>query len=114
MKRLFPISIVLVLSLLCISCSPTDGFDGGHAISKEDLESMSAALFDGENVPTESAPAYSHREPNTYYWTENGHVYHKYRDCIYLKNADRVKSGSLIVAQANGKESPCSSCCGVD
>ena len=103
-----------ILLLLLPSCSSTGDFDGGKPITKDDLESMSAALFDGENLPAESAPAYSHREPNTYSWTENGRVYHKYRDCIYLENADRVKSGSLIVAQANGKESPCSSCCGVD
>ena len=104
--------LIAVLPLLLTACTPTDGFDGGHPISKEDLESLSAELFTEESDPVETRPPYTDREPNTYYWTENSRVYHRYRDCVHLKNAKQIESGSLISAKAAGLDTPCSSCSG--
>ena len=111
MRKLF--SILLILLLLPLpACNPADGFEAGRPISREELESISASLFAETGEPPDTAPVYTDREPNTYYWTKNGHVYHKYRDCPHLKHAKEIESGSLISAEAGGRNSPCSTCCG--
>ena len=112
MRRIIPI-LTLLLLLLFPSCTYSDGFSAGQPISKDELASISAELFTqgGEPVSdTEESPKYTDREPNTYYWTENGSVYHKYRDCYYLQNAESVKSGTVLTARTNGKERVCTEC----
>jgi hypothetical protein len=110
MRRVIPV-LLTVLLLLLSACSPADGFEEGRPISKEELESISAALFGETGEPADTAPLLTDREPNTYYWTKSGRVYHKYRDCPYLKNAKEIESGGLISAESQGRESPCSLCC---
>ena len=114
MRRLIPLCLILTLTLTLIlsACTPTKGFDGGRPITREDLESMSSACFPDGDSADESSPVYTDREPNTYYWTDGGTVYHKYRDCIHLKNVRSIRSGSLISARADGRSKGCSSCCG--
>ena len=108
MKKLL---FLMIICLLLPSCHSGNEFDGGRPISKEELESISAALFGETGEPADTAPLLTDREPNTYYWTKSGRVYHKYRDCPYLKNAKEIESGGLISAESQGRESPCSLCC---
>lgn len=112
MRRIIPI-LTLLLLLLLPSCTYSDGFSAGQPITKDELASISAELFTqgGEPVSdTEESPKYTDREPNTYYWTENGSVYHKYRDCRHLQNAESVEYGALLTAEKAGKERLCSEC----
>ena len=113
-RPLSPILLTLLLALLLslCACAPNDGFNAGQPITKEELESLAASLLTEEGSSPESSPGYSDREPNTYYWTPNGKVHHPYRDCVHLKNAREVESGSLISARGNGRETPCSECFG--
>ena len=108
MRRIIPILIPLLL--LLPSCTPSDGFAAGHPLTKDELAALSAELFTEGDEPSEAAPHYTDREPNTYYWTESGGVYHKYRDCRYLKDSEDVKSGTVLTARTNGKERLCSEC----
>lgn len=45
----------------------------------------------------------------TYYWTDDGDVYHLYHDCQSLKNSTKVHSGDLIEAE-DYKERACKFC----
>ena len=88
MRRFIPI-LTAALLLLLPSCAPSDGFSAGRPVSKDELASISAELFTQGEEPvsgTGDEPTYTDREPNTYYWTESGSVYHKYRDCRHLKD----------------------------
>lgn len=114
MRRFIPI-LTAALLLLLPSCAPSDGFSAGRPLSKEELASISAELFTQVEEPVsdtekESEPTYTDREPNTYYWTESGSVYHKYRDCYHLKNATSIESGTKLTAEKAGKERLCSEC----
>ena len=44
------------------------------------------------------------------YYTEGGAVYHKDRNCTYLKNSTHVLEGALEGAVVAGKNRPCSRC----
>ena len=98
------LSFLLLMSLT--ACSTAHEFEGGKPINIEDLESMSAALFQTEALsPTETDI------PGTVYWTESGQVYHRDRNCPYLAKASSVKSGPVSNAvQLYGKDHPCSAC----
>ena len=112
MRRILPVCIALFL-LLLPSCTPSDNFSAGQPLTKDELAALSSELFtQGEEPVSEAdtAPKYTDREPNTVYWTKNGSVYHKYRDCYYLQNAESVKSGTVLTARTNGKERACSEC----
>ena len=109
MRRILSLSIILRV-LLLPSCASSDGFSAGQPLTKDELASLSAELFTASEEPGETSPTYTDREPNTVYWTENGSVYHKYRDCYHLRNAKTVKSGTVLTARTNGKERVCSEC----
>lgn len=112
MRRFIPI-LTAALLLLLPSCAPSDGFSAGRPVSKDELASISAELFTQGEEPvsgTGDEPTYTDREPNTYYWTESGSVYHKYRDCRHLKDATSIESGALLTAEQAGKERLCSEC----
>lgn len=102
----FPVLLLVLASLLFLSaCTVDDGFDAGHPITPEELESL-AALYGSED--TEQLPA----EGDTVYWTEGGSVCHRDRDCRYLKKSQNIKSGSYTAACQNGKDALCSACGG--
>lgn len=114
MRRFIPI-LTAALLLLLPSCAPSDGFSAGRPLSKDELASISAELFTQVEEPVsdtekESEPTYTDREPNTYYWTESGSVYHKYRDCYHLKDAESIECGARLTAEKAGKERLCSEC----
>ena len=105
MRRFFPLFTTVIAVLLLTACAQTDRFEGGRPISREDLESMSAALFETES-PTESEP----HSPSVVYWTEGGSVYHRDPHCSHLAKADKVSSGYVGNAIMYGKDRPCSLC----
>ena len=109
MRRLISCVVLAVVLLSVTACTPTHDFDAGRPISREELESMSAALFDTE-APTEGETD----PPGTVYWTAGGSVYHRDRNCRHLSDATDVKSGLVGNARMYGKDNPCSVCGGED
>ena len=101
----FPVLLLTLISLLFLSaCTVDDGFDAGHPITPEELESLADQYGGGEM----QAPA----EGDTVYWTEGGSVCHRDRGCRYLKNSQNILSGSYTAACQNGKDALCSACGG--
>ena len=105
MKKLLPL---LTICLLLASCHSGGEFDGGRPISKEELASLSAELFNdtAEPAPDNGTILYM------VYWSDGGSVYHYASDCRHLKDAKSVHAGSIREAQENGKEKACSACAG--
>jgi len=59
----------------------------------------------------ESSTKHDHEESDTpVYWTENGGVYHLFRDCSYIKSSAEVISGTVEEANDAGKSDACSRC----
>ena len=99
---------LLLTALLAVltACSASHEFHGGAPLGREDLESMSAALFDEETTASAETDA-----PGTVYWTEDGEVYHLDRSCPYLAKSAHIKSGPRNNAvMLYGKDRPCSAC----
>lgn len=104
--RRFILCVILTLPLLTLSaCAPSHEFEGGRPISREELESMSEALFETE-APTEGETSL----PGIVYWTDSGSVYHRDPNCRHLTKAEKVKSGYIGNAEMYGKDRPCSVC----
>ena len=99
--------IMIICTALLTACTPTDDFEAGRPVDREELASLSAELFTGAEEPA-TADGFSTRE--TVYWTEGGSVYHRDRDCYHLKRAKNVVSGSVKNAWKHGKERVCSAC----
>ena len=96
--------ILLIASLLLLlpSCAPSDDFQGGRPITKEDLESMSSALFETTSEPSDTETV----EPDpdrTVYWLESGSVYHSDADCSHIAGKENVKQSTAEEAEANGR-----------
>ena len=108
MKKLL---VLLIICLLLPSCHSGNEFDGGRPISKEELASLSAELFNDTSEPAQPAPG----DGNTLYmvyWSDGGSVYHYAMDCRHLKDSKSIRAGSIRDAQENGKEKACSTCAG--
>ncbi len=58
----------------------------------------------------ESSTKHDHQESTPVYWTENGGVYHLFRDCSYIKSSAEVISGTVEEANDAGKSDACSRC----
>lgn len=58
----------------------------------------------------ESSTKPDHQESTPVYWTENGGVYHLFRDCSYIKSSAEVISGTVEEANDAGKSDACSRC----
>ena len=99
--------IMIICTALLTACTPTDDFEAGRPVDREELASLSAELFTEAEEPA-TADGFSTRE--TVYWTEGGSVYHRDRDCYHLKRAENVVSGSVKNAWKHGKERVCSAC----
>ena len=99
--------IMIICTALLTACTPTDDFEAGRPVDREELASLSAELFT-EGDESTAADGFSTRE--TVYWTEGGSVYHRDPDCYHLKRAENVVSGSVKNAWKHGKERACSAC----
>ena len=116
MRRILLLLTALLL-LLLPSCASSDGFSAGRPLSKDELASLADQFPPQTEAPeteaqteAQTAPKYTDREANTVYWTKNGSVYHKYRDCYHLRDSESIQSGTVLTAQMSGKERVCSEC----
>ena len=107
MKRLI---LIIVALLLLSSCSAHD-FVGGRPVTPEDLESISAGIFETVDEPdaaeTDKGGIGIH---STVYWTPDGKTYHASRRCPRLNGQYTVKDSTLMTAEGKGLR-PCSDCC---
>ena len=110
MRRVIPV-LLTVLLLLLSACSPADGFEGGRPISKEELASLSAELFNDTAEPVRPTPD-NGNILYMVYWSDSGSVYHYASDCRHLKDAKSIHAGSIRDAREKGKEKACSACAG--
>ena len=126
MRRLALLMTVLLLVLP--SCAPSDGFTGGRPITKEDLASVSASLFNTTAEPesvqapdsssaetttppdtdtdteTTSSTEGGETDPtDTVYWLSTGSVYHLDRNCSHIAGKENVNQTSVQEAQDNGR-----------
>ncbi len=101
------IAVFIACTALLTACTPTDDFEAGQPLDRDELASLSAELSTEGDEPV-TADGFSTRE--VVYWTEGGSVYHRDRDCYHLKRAGSVVSGSVKNAWKQGKERVCSAC----
>ena len=104
MRRLLaiPLSLILTVTVLLPSCSPSDRFDGGRPITPEDLESISAEVFGSTDEPADESETKEIHSNTTVYWLADGSVYHTNSDCSHLKGKRNVKQTTLRTAETNG------------
>ena len=104
MKRLALIVLVLLLMLAACSEQESDVLRG-QALTPEEQKS----LYD-QRLEQDPEPGVSGK--GVVYWTPSGTKYHKDIACSYIKNAEKVLSGTLSEAVNHGADSPCSRCAG--
>ena len=97
----------LIILLLLPSCTARNDFEGGHPITPEELESISAQVFaSGEASEAPEEPAQTEKiQPNlntTVYWLKDGTVYHLYADCPHLSGKLSVKHSTIRTAESRG------------
>lgn len=103
MKRVAIVLAALLLFLFA-GCAKKDGFDAGETLSGEELAELQKSLLEEKNrpkVPPEKVECY---------YTASGSVYHKDRNCSFLKNAKEVLEGTIEDATEAGALRPCSRC----
>lgn len=103
MKRAVIVLAALFL-LLFAGCAKSDGFDAGETLSGEELEQLQKSLLEEKNQP--ATPP----EKIECYYTASGSVYHKDRNCSFLKNAKEVLEGTIEEATVTRALRPCSRC----
>lgn len=79
--------------------------DQEESSTKHDQEESST-----KHDQEESSTKHDHQESTPVYWTENGGVYHLFRDCSYIKSSAEVISGTVEEANDAGKSDACSRC----
>ena len=125
----FPVIWGLLLCAASLtSCTPSDHFEAGVPLGREELDSIRTGIFgtaeetsamveetsavvedsfdSTETTETEEDSA----AEGMVYWTEGGSVYHTNRDCRHLQKAKDVLQGSQERAARLGKERLCSAC----
>ena len=138
--KIFSLIISIVLLATMCSCSlfayDNSRFDGGDTLDEELLskiendlnselqtsesqaqaqesqtnESQTSELPTSEPQTTESGNEGNKASGATVYWTSSGSVWHTRRDCSYIKKSQKVLSGTVEEAIADGKKKLCSSC----
>lgn len=103
MKRIL-ICFFALLLLALTACARDEGFDAGETLSGEELEALQEKLLEEKNRPREL------QEDAECYYSATGSVYHKDKNCSYLKNAKVILAGTIEEAQAAGALRPCSRC----
>lgn len=103
MKRIAIVLAALLLFLLA-ACAKDDGFDAGKTLTGEELEELQKSLLEEKNQPV-TPP-----EKVECYYTAGGSVYHKDRNCSFLKNAKEVLGGTIEEATVTRALRPCSRC----
>lgn len=72
--------------------------------------SVSENVYDGETSVNNNQTFETDDKRTVYYWTANGEVVHKNKNCRYLKNSKEIESGDSEEAHQNGKIRECSAC----
>ncbi len=116
---------LLLLAVVFSACTSSDRFSAGEAMGREDLVSISAAIFPPE--PLEPSETDSETDPEmfavtepetlppdlyppwTVFWTEDETMYHMTPLCPRLKGSS-FDFGTLTEATAHGKSRVCSHC----
>ena len=118
--------LLLIASLLLLlpSCAPSDDFQGGRPISKEDLADISEELFTTTQAPNDTEvtdtqateeseiqdTTATESEPDRIvYCLPTGSVYHLYADCSHIVGKENVQEMTLQEAAENGRRL-CKSC----
>ena len=131
------ITVILLLSIVlsAASCSSYSDFSheyfGGDTMNREMLSEILESLFEdtneaetsglitdeAENITEKTSAELNsqtdsgYSESDLFYWTENGEVWHKSKDCRYLRNSKEIICGTYSDAIDAGKVRPCSACC---
>ncbi len=106
--------VVCALMPMLSSCRDhgilSDDFVAGDTVTPDELADISREIFD-ERTETPTEPE-TLAPDATVYWLEGGSVYHAQADCRHIAHADadKIKSGDISEAIADGKERLCSSC----
>ncbi len=87
--------LIFNLAFILVSCDVPD---------KLTYDAEEADIFELRTVTTE----YCYSE--VVYFTEGGSVWHRKKDCSFLKNSNDILSGTENDALIAGKEKPCSRC----
>lgn len=124
MRKILPfLAVTLLMWLPFTSCAPSDGFQAGRPITKDELASISAELF---NTAREPEPPTADPEASaeagdgtredqnsninqTVYWALDGKSYHADRRCHRLDGEFSVKESTRRTAEASGLR-PCKDC----
>lgn len=123
--------LLLIASLLLLlpACAPSDDFQGGRPISKEDLADISQELFTTTDTPrdtdatdTDGTETDAARESETQdtvdtepepdrivYCLPTGSVYHLSLDCSHIAGKENVQETTVQEALENGRRL-CKSC----
>ena len=126
MRRL-ALLLTTILLLVLPSCDPSNDFKGGRPISKEDLASVSASLFnttaaepnkaqttepqaletttfsDTNTVTTPTTEPAESDNTDIVYWLTTGSVYHLDANCSHIAGKENVNQTSVQEAQDNGR-----------
>ena len=102
-KRILIFLMGCLLLIGAVACT-RDTFQAGRPITKEELLSMSEALFTEAPEPDVIYPE------GTVHWTAGGSVYHTHADCSHLRRSKEILHGTLDEAIDAGKDKICSSC----
>lgn len=103
MKRILLCIFALALFVFT-SCAKEDDFDAGKTLSGGELKELQEKLLEEKNRPQELP------DDAECYFSATGSVYHKDKNCSYLKKAKEVLAGTIEEAQAAGALRPCSRC----
>ncbi len=100
--RILPLCLLLMGT---VACAPTNAFDAGQPLSRDELASISEAIF-----ATEPSPSAESHVPGTVHWSAGGSVYHADRNCYHLRRTETVISGTEDEAIAAGIGRSCADC----
>lgn len=114
-KKLFLMAAALgVCACTLLGCRTKPLFDAGEELGAEELAALRASMQSGEaekQPVTDELPSTSDEDDaQIFYFVENGGVYHRERDCAYLKKSNNVRKGNAAAVAAAGKTRLCSAC----
>ncbi len=106
--------VACVLMPMLSSCRDygilSDDFVAGDTVTPDELADISREIFEEKSEATKEPETLA--PDATVYWLEGGSVYHAKADCRYIAHADaeKIKTGHISEAIADGKERLCASC----
>ena len=107
--RKYGVLLCLVLCLLFLfSCVEHNTVE---VVYKEGVDPNAALAFAEPDAEQTEALSYAENAAeDAVYFTENGSVWHKDKECSSLKRSKNILSGTVEDAAAQGKTAPCKRC----